>query len=274
MKKLKLYIAAAVLAVAALASGNPSQVSAAKYVNQADINIVEVATDAFTDFADESNSPSATTTTLDIKAQAAATALYNVSTHSFYRGGDKYLAEAEVLKKQADDLATEVKKAGSVVESDDQDAISEYFDNLQTLASAFDDQMAKVSAAVQESNDSTGGMYLAGLIAAGVISALAFLWAFIRPRGAAQTPQVAKARRLVAFSSLAPVAGLAITYFTFEYATRNGGGYSFVWGLVVFGLIWFIGAIIEYNKVRKAAPAVPGNPTKPTNPTPPATPIV
>lgn len=266
MKKILLHLIAAIVMAGTIALGATTQAHA-KYVNQADIDIVERATDAFVNFANESNDSTATIATLDAKAQIAADALRAVSTHTFYNGGAEYLSEAVKLQRQASSLADNVEKAGSVMETNDEEQISAYWAGLNDEAAAFDAQMTRVSDAVQASNDATGGLYLAVLIVTGVIALGSFLWAFVRPRTDSNSPEEQKARRTVALSSLTPLAGALITYVTFMYMAKNGGTYYVVWGLIIIGLVVYIRSIAEYARGKKSGFAsTKEDATPPSNP--------
>jgi hypothetical protein len=60
------------------------------------------------------------------------------------------------------------------------------------------------------------------------------------------------ARKRVAASSLGPTVGFGITALSFIFADKLGDKFVIAWGLVVFGIFFFIRGIMDYLKVKKS----------------------
>lgn len=254
MKKLYGFIAALTLVASVIAAPITAAASSSGYINQADIDVLDTASKAFEEFAAETNSSSATIESVEAKAATATTALGKVEGHTFSSDlGTQYTAEAATLKTEASNLKTEVAKVTGVLNTGDETQINEYFDGLNAAATRFDNQIGKLNAAVDESNNTKGTGYLWLVIITAILAAGMFVWAFLLDKKA--VPQLTKARRAVAYTSLAPLAGAAITYVTFIFADQLGGSYFIAYGPVLFGAVILVQALINYLKLAKATVA-------------------
>lgn len=254
MKQLYKFIAALTLVASVLVA--PVATAQSGYVNQADIDILDAATKAFTAFTDEVGNDSATVESVGVKATAASSALQQVVDHNFSTDlGSEYTTEAAALKTEAASLKTEVNKVTDVLNTQDETQINAYFDGLEASATRFDNQVDKLNKAVDVSNNATGIGYLWLVIATAVVSAAAFAWSFALKKE--ETPEAGALRKQVAFTSLAPLAGALITYVTFLFADQLGGSYFIAYGPVLFGGIVFVQAIIRYFQLSRqpVAPA-------------------
>ena len=243
MKKL-ITLFTAFLLVATLSLSSSAQ-AATTYVNQSDIDVLDTASKAFGEFVDETNKDSATIATVEAKATVASAAFDAVNNHGFSTElGEKYTTEAAALKNEANDLKTKINEVSSVLQSNDQTKIENYFNELNDSATRFDQQGSKLNAAVDESNNASSIGYLWLVIATGVLAAGAFAWAFLVNKQASS--ELTKSGRTIAYASLAPLAGALITYVTFIFADKLGGSYFIAYGPVLFGGIVFVQSITKY----------------------------
>jgi hypothetical protein len=250
MKQLYRFIAALTLVASVIAA--PISAAQSGYVNQSDIDVLDKAISAFTDFVDEVGSDSASIESVDAKALAASTALQQVADHQFSTDlGEQYSTEAVALKSEAQTLKTEVGKVTSVLQVGDEAQITAYFDDLEASATRFENQVDKLNTAVDTSNNATGMGYLWLVIATAILSAAAFVWSFVLKKE--EAPEARNLRRLVAYTSLAPFAGALITYITFLFADQLGGSYFIAYGPVLFGGIIFVQAVVRYFQVARPA---------------------
>lgn len=210
MKALRGILTAAVMAatlvfVPAHASG---------YVNQADIDAIDTATMAYTSFIDETNKASATLESVTAKANEAAQAFDKLTQYTFSTDlGSAYVTEATTLKNEAGALRDKIREFSAVAATGNKEKLDTYFTELKNEAIKFDNQIDKVNNAVDDSNKSVGGGYLWLVIGTALISAGAFVWAFLLGKKTVQSkPQLEKPRRVIAYASLAPLAGALITY--------------------------------------------------------------
>lgn len=230
-------------------------VHATGYVNQADIDAIDSANNAYAAFADETDNNNATIESMAAKATAAANAFETLAQRSYSTGlGTSYTNEATTLKTESGKLRDKLQQFNTVTATKDETAINNYFTELDQQVKSFDNQVEKLNSAVDESNNSTSNWFLWVLIATVVVSAAAFVWAFLLEKKPS-SPELTKARRQVAYMSLAPILGAAITFLTFMFASQTGGGYTIMYGLVVLGAIALIQAIARYAKLAKMAKA-------------------
>ncbi|PID33557.1 hypothetical protein CR969_00090 [Candidatus Saccharibacteria bacterium] len=249
-KFIKGFLAALVAATFAL-----SPVHASGYINQADISTIDSAIGAYTKFIDTTNDSDFIESPGLAKSKAALAVKHMeiLSNHTFSKDlGDKYTQESEVLKSKAAALGKELSKFDKVVASADRDKINTYFSGLNKQAKQLDDQIDKLNDAVDESNNSVGVGYLWATVASAILAVGAFIWAFgFGKKDAAKSKELAKARRQVAYGSLAPLAGAAITYFSFMFADELGGSYVIAYGPILFGAIFLVKAIANYINLSK-----------------------
>lgn len=259
----KYILAAAVLVLGIGATGLAPHASAAGYSNQTDIDETVKVHESLTAFVDETNDPTATTVSLKSKAGSASDAVAGLIQHDFSTNvGKKYTEAAGALKEAAQSLKQAIDGLGTALDSHDQNTIQAAFGNLENKLTAYDDQMEVLNNSVESSNSSIGNTYLYLLIATVIIAGVAFAWAF---SGKTTTDQLKKAKRAVAYSALAPVAGAAITYVSFLFAEKTSGTYWIAWGPVVIGVIVMIRYIGEYLKLKKTTSSTADQTTSPVS---------
>ena len=252
---------AAALAVAGVLSLTVSlQAGASEYVNQADVEVVDAATNAFTEFINEARDSSSTFSSVISKANAAAIAMDKVANHSFSTIiSAEYLTETEVVKTRAGKLAELLNQASIKLSSSDESEIEAYIQELSAAAEALDEQITKVSVAVKDSEKREGVIYLVLAIVSVVISVGAFIWGFRKKEA---SYELTKARRGVAFSSLWILGGAMATYLSFVFAEQLGGAYYVMYGPILIGLVAFVVSISNYLKLKRQSgfstpPSVP-----------------
>jgi hypothetical protein len=237
------------------------QVGAAQqYVNDADINVIDAATAAIDDFDKEGSNENSTIDVIKQKAETASAKLDILSTHTFVTElGSGYTAAAEELKTKATALKTAMNEFVAAMEGDDTTLVEAKMDAYNTAETAFftsHDSFNKsvdTQNAVAENEDKqTGGLYLLSAIATGLLAAASFGWAFMKKDS---NPALQAAQRSIAISSLWPLAGALITYVTYAMA-ENGGSYTIMWGLIVFGLFLFVQSVVKYFQIKKVTKRV------------------
>lgn len=247
----RFYTLLAAVVVAAALGYAPAQ--AEGYVNQADVDTIDKALEVYSAFAKETGNNASTADSVKAKAALAATEFGVVASHSFATGlGDAYTREAAALKQEATALKAQLDKAPTVIGVGDEAAVNAYLDGLDAAAAKFDTQMGKLNGAVDESNNATGNNYLWMVIAAAVLTAGAFVWAFVLSKQKQLSDQLGKARKGIAYASLAPLAGALITYVSYMFADKLGGSYIIAYGPVVFGVIILAQAVVNYVKLVKS----------------------
>lgn len=287
MKKLFAIIGIAVIAVAIASSpaharirhthshshnNDNSSSKQQQHVNQSDVDAIgKVNTDleAFT----------RTYTKQDLQQSELLTALTELQVslksledHAFsLKLGNGYTQAANELKTKTGKLreivdngisvltggdVTARKKAGEEFPKQFNTAIDEYNAAIKNLDKATEEANKKQSIEV-------GLPYLIILILSVLLAIAMFIWAFAKQ---VSPIQLRKARRMVALATLVPLAGAAITYITFLIASQqqNGGTFTIMTGLMIFGLVVFVRALINYHKLKKTIATTPTDaPTPP-----------
>lgn len=227
-----------------------SAAGAQGYVNQVDVDATNRVYTSVSAFFDETNDSSSTPESVVSKATAASSSLDSLIAHSFStKLGDTYVKEADNLKDAAKSLQAKINGVSAAIDTQDEATITAYFEGLSAEAKAFDVQIEKLNASVEEANTSMGTGYLWMVIAAGAIAAAAFGWAFGTKKPTDK--DALKAKRTIAYASLAPLAGALITYISFMAADSTGGGYLIAWGPIVVGVIIMIRSVMNYISVTK-----------------------
>lgn len=260
----RLYITAALLCIGILVGtgATANAASSSGYVNQTDINVMDSAYKKVNDLFEETNKETATVESVAVKAGTASTALRLVEMHNFSTElGDDYVTQAEKLKTTVKALRERIDAIETTLNSGDETAINAYFDALSLDAKAYDDQIGALNESVDEVNTATGNNYLWLTIAAGVISVAVFAWVF-----ATKSPsdkELLKAKRAIAFASLAPLVGALITYLSFKFADATGGSYVIAWGPVIIGVVVLIRVVVNYFQLKKSHSQLPQAPSDP-----------
>lgn len=249
-KFIKGFLAALVAATFAL-----SPVHASGYVNQADVAMIDSALSAYTEFAEATSDSDFVESPRLAKSKASLAAEYMrvLSNHPFSkRLGSKYIQESEVLKSKAKVMGEKLSQFDDVIDKPEKAKLIAYFKDVNQQAKQLDDQIDKLNEAVAESNTSAGAGYLWATIASAVLAVGAFIWAFgFGKKDAAKSKELVKARHQVAYVSLAPLAGAAITYGSFMFAEQLNGSYVVAYGPMLFGAIFLVKAIANYVNLSK-----------------------
>ena len=243
-----------------------------QHVNQSDVDAIgKVNTDleAFT----------RTYTKQDLQQSELLTALTELQVslksledHAFsLKLGNGYTQAANELKTKTSKLREIVDNGISVLTGGDvtarKKASEEFPKQFNTAIDEYNAAIKNLDKATEEANKKqsieAGLPYLIILILSVLLAIAMFIWAFAKQ---VSPIQLRKARRMVALATLVPLAGAAITYITFLIASQqqNGGTFTIMTGLMIFGLVVFVRALINYHKLKKTIAATPTDaPTPP-----------
>ncbi len=221
------------------------------YINQADIDAIDkvfTATEAFnTEYAKEDS----TLESVGEKGAAVSTVLGELIALSFNTSiSDEYTKEAGTLKSAATDLKSVMDTLPTIVETKDEAKLSEFEAAYNEKLQAYDKQTANFNKAVDNKTASEGNGYLWLVLATAAVSAGGFVWAFFL-QDKNVNEELKKAKKGVAFASIAPLAGAVVTYITFMFADQLGGTYFIAWGPVLIGGIVLVQSIVNYVKLAK-----------------------
>ena len=225
------------------------------YVNQSDIDTLgEVKTkiDAFTEtYSKQDLQPNELLKALtDLQA-----ALKSLEAKTFSSQlGSGYTQASNELKAKAGNVREVVDGGINVLKNGNaaarEKASTEFPNQFNTAVTEYNTAVQNLDKATEEANKKKtaeeGLPYLIILIAAVLLSIVTFIWAFAK-----KVPQteLRKARRTVAFVTLVPLAGAVITYITFTIMT----------GLMIFGVIVFLRALIGYHKLKRSLANTPAS---------------
>lgn len=237
------------------------------YVNQSDIDTLgEVKTkiDAFTEtYSKQDLQPNELLKALtDLQA-----ALKSLEAKTFSSQlGSGYTQASNELKAKAGNVREVVDGGINVLKNGNaaarEKASTEFPNQFNTAVTEYNTAVQNLDKATEEANKKKtaeeGLPYLIILIAAVLLSIVTFIWAFAK-----KVPQteLRKARRTVAFVTLVPLAGAVITYITFLIASQqqNGGTFTIMTGLMIFGVIVFLRALIGYHKLKRSLANTPAS---------------
>lgn len=252
MKRILIYIGAVVATIGLLSAPTApaAQAVSSGYVNASDIEIIQTALEAHSELAQAVNS-STSQVEIEMAISKATSAFDSVANHSFStKLGKKYTEESIVLQDKARTISEEINGLTGAIESGDEATVQAQLDQIDTATTEFENQIDVVNGAVEESNSTQGNNYLWMLAVAGILAVASFVWAF---RSEEKDRKVIKARRTVAYASLAPLAGAAITYVSFMFADKLGGTYMIAWGPMLIGVAIWARTIVDYRKAVKEA---------------------
>ena len=249
MKKLLYYaIAPAITLLALVGAGHPAYAQD-NYVNQSDIDTTNTVLNALDAFTTQLNKSQASVDEMTTAANKTKATLQQGIDHQYSTEiNQQYTDETIALKNDYKQMITVLDRTNSVFAGSDNAAMQAYVNDYNKQIDAINAQGKKIDAAAAESNKGTGNMYLYMLIGAIVVAIAAFAWAFGRPH---KNPAAAAAQKRVAYASLAPIAGAGVTFATFSFS--SGGGYTILYGPILFGCIIMISALATYFKAAKAA---------------------
>lgn len=198
--------------------------------------------------------------------------LKSLEDHAFsLKLGNGYTQAANELKTKTGKLREIVDNGISVLTGGDvtarKKASEEFPKQFNTAIDEYNAAIKNLDKATEEANKKqsieAGLPYLIILILSVLLAIAMFIWAFAKQ---VSPIQLRKARRMVALATLVPLAGAAITYITFLIASQqqNGGTFTIMTGLMIFGLVVFVRALINYHKLKKTTATTPTDaPTPP-----------
>lgn len=258
----------ALASVFVLVAGGAS-VSAQNYVNQRDINAIDRAASALSEFETAASDADASIVS---ETLAAIRELRAIESHRFSDDlGSAYTKNSEAVKRSAGAVATSLEAFRDAAQSGDEIPDS-VFTAYNTAIDDFNASIDTLNESVDVANTEKSNLYLYILFAAIGLTVGSFVWAFKQKE---PTPERTKLRRQVAYASLIPLAGAGITYGTYQAADSSGGGYTVLWGVIVFGAVAYISAIVAYIKAKNDDSSTPSStdntpkhPPQPTTPPP------
>lgn len=287
MKKLFAIIGIAVIAVAIASSpaharirhthshGHNNENSSSnqqQHVNQSDVDAigkVNADLEAFTRTYAKQDLQQSELLTVLTELQVS---LKSLEDHAFsLKLGNGYTQAANELKTKTGKLREIVDNGISVLTGGDvtarKKAGEEFPKQFNTAIDEYNAAIKNLDKATEEANKKqsieAGLPYLIILILSVLLAIAMFIWAFAKQ---VSPIQLRKARRMVALATLVPLAGAAITYITFLIASQqqNGGTFTIMTGLMIFGLVVFVRALINYHKLKKTIATTPTDvPTPP-----------
>lgn len=223
------------------------------HINSADIDLIVAVDEVLSELGDALESGESGGEMI-AKINASIVVLQDLTSHEFSQEvSQDYLDQSDVVQQAAtgliDKLATLRQayvdggdEATVVAASDEMSlALEEYIVALEDL----DGIVEGVETPVDEWRD----FYLIMLITTFVLAFGSFVWAFMWPESIADR---LKSRQQIAYISLAPLVGAAITYFGYKLMPA-GGEYTIAWGAIIFGLIAYGRAVLLYRKMAKVA---------------------
>lgn len=267
MKNLLKSLAVAVVAGVLCLTVPVAAQAKTNYTNQADIDIMTEMDESIQKFSEELSSETATKESIHLQGGKTTAVLKRVQEHSFSKDvNSEYLAAAEKIKVLAGRSEESIKKFLATLYSNDEMAIT---NTLQTMGEEFTEiskEMeavdAEMASAIEASNSKVSNFYLVILAITAVISVASFIWSY---RAKELTEDLDKARKAVALSSLAPLTGAAITSGTIAFADQLGGTYYAMYGLIIFGAVYYFASIGNYRRIKKEARIPSGEAANPSN---------
>ncbi|MDO5343301.1 MAG: hypothetical protein Q4F02_00080 [Candidatus Saccharibacteria bacterium] len=253
MNKVKTTIIAAVFAVAGVMMLGPVASAKTTALNQADIDAMERFEKQMNEGAEKLKSAQ----TPEAVKMALASLAMNIDTFTRHNFSTKLGADYTAATNKYRDAVATVKQPLSdlraAVNAGDPAAIQTQYQKFSaTLTAAEKQTMAaadEINKAVEKANSAQSTPYLWALIATAVLAVASAAWAFMKHEA---TPELTKHRRGVALASIWPLLGAGITYGTFAFADKFGGKFYIMYGLILFGLVAYAGAVANYLKARKA----------------------
>lgn len=249
MKKLFTAILAALTAATLFAA--PAAQAEGGYINQTDIDAINKVSSLSTTFQEVYADANTTREAVSQKAAALSKAFGELIDHEFNTTiGQDYTKHTETLKAAAREAKKSLDNLQTSLTAQDEAGLAQFETSYNTQIDAYNKAAANMNASVEVRNASEGTLYLSMLVGTGVLTVAAFLWAFMGGKKQS-SPELAKARQAVAFTSIAPLVGAGITYVSFLFADQLGGSYYIAYGPILFGAVIFIQSIVQYLKAKK-----------------------
>jgi uncharacterized membrane protein YciS (DUF1049 family) len=254
MKHFTLALCAALVVGLGLAPVHQVGAADEQYVNDADIKVLSDADTALVALGDVFEKADVTLEEFKAASTNAQAKLDTVAAHTFTdQLGEKYVTTAGALKTKAGDLKKAIGELAIAYESGDEAAVSTKHAAFTIAATEYDKAFLTFNDSIDENNDlvaqgkNTEVAYLAAVLVTGLITAVTFLWAFLKKH---PIVQLNEAKKSVALSSIWPLVGAAITFISYRMAA-TGGTYTIAWGAVVVGAVFYIKALVDYFKLKK-----------------------
>lgn len=236
-----------ILAVFVMISVGGPFASAASYANQADIDIIATSNKSYTDFIRAINDEeSIANGTVLARVAAASSVFNNVAGHKFSsKLGVKYIKKSAEVKKYAGEIKVLLDKVTVVLRERDYNTVNQYLEQIRNSVKKYSAAIEEMNKAASESNSYAEYFFLLVTIAAAAMAVGSFVW-FVIGRSKQLSSGLLAARKAVAFSSLIPLVGAAITYATFMLASNAGGTYTVAYGLILIGLAAYVSSLLRY----------------------------
>jgi hypothetical protein len=247
------WLLAGTLIIIATLSVGSAQTHATPLANQADITVVKRASTAYQAFTRELYTTQPKKDSIDERAKQAATAFAVVAEHSFSAQlGDEYSRHAAAVKEKASAVKTLLGRAPQAFASKDTQAAAVYLTDVETAVSQYDSAVGVLNTTVDDANQATNRLYLFMVIGAGLVAALAAVWARRQHTRTFASKRVVRARWAVVAAAAAPLVGAVSLYVIFiqgsDTRVVRGVGYAVLTG----GVAVLIYAVMAYWRLRRA----------------------
>lgn len=247
------WLLAGTLIVLATLGVGSAQAHATPLANQADIAVLKQASTAYQAFTRELYASQPKKDSIDERAKQAAAAFAVVAEHSFSpQLGDEYSRRAAVVKEKASAVKTLLGHAPQAFASKDTQAAAVYLTDVETAVSQYDSAVGVLNATVDDANQATNRLYLLMVVGAGLVAALAAVWARRQHTRTFASKRVVRARWAVVAAAVAPLVGAVALYAIFVQGSDTrvvrGVGYAVLTG----GVAVFAYAVMAYWRLRRA----------------------
>ena len=238
-------LAGTLIIIATLGVGS-AHAHATPLANQADITVVKQASTAYQAFTRELYASQPKKDSIDERAKQAAAAFAVVAKHSFSpQLGDEYSRHAAAVKEKSSAVKTLLERAPQTFASKDTQAAAVYLTDV-------DSAVGVLNTTVDDANQATNRLYLLMVIGAGLVAALAAVWARRQHTRTFASKRVVRARWAVVAAAAAPLVGAVALYVIFiqgsDTRVVRGVGYAVLTG----GVAVLIYAVMAYWRLRRA----------------------
>ena len=240
-------LAGTLIIVATLGVGS-AHAHATPLANQADITVVKQASTAYQAFTRELYAAQPKKDSIDERAKQAAAAKHSFSPQL----GDEYSRHAAAVKEKSSAVKTLLERAPQAFASKDTQAAAVYLTDVETAVSQYDSAVGVLNTTVDDANQATNRLYLFMVIGAGLVAALAAVWARRQHTRTFASKRVVRARWAVVAAAAAPLVGAVSLYVIFiqgsDTRVVRGVGYAVLTG----GVAVLIYAVMAYWHLRRA----------------------
>ena len=247
------WLLAGTLIILATLGVGSAHAHATPLANQADITVVKRASTAYQAFTRELYATQPKKDSIDERAKQAAAAFAAVAKHSFSpQLGDEYSRHAAAVKEKSSAVKTLLERAPQAFASKDTQAAAVYLTDVETAVSQYDSAVGVLNTTVDDANQATNRLYLLMVIGAGLVAALAAVWARHQHTRTFASKRVVRARWAVVAAAVAPLVGAVSLYVIFiqgsDTRVVRGVGYAVLTG----GVAVLIYAVMVYWRLRRA----------------------